>query len=64
MTYGGFKRMTGFCKVHVPQEINDIVEANKDNDEAIKVGVVQGLGSASKGTNNARVHLIISYQLV
>ncbi|KAF5828731.1 methylenetetrahydrofolate reductase-domain-containing protein [Dunaliella salina] len=36
MTYGGFKRMTGFCKVKVPQEINDTVEANKDNEEAIK----------------------------
>ncbi len=37
MTYGGFKRMTGFCKTKVPQAILDVVEANKDNDEAIKV---------------------------
>jgi hypothetical protein len=37
MTYGGFKRMTGFCKVKVPQDIHDVLEANKDNEEAIKV---------------------------
>lgn len=29
--------MTTFCKVKVPKEIDDIVEANKDNEEAIKV---------------------------
>lgn len=36
MTYGGFKRMTGFCKTYVPPEIMDVVEANKDNEEALK----------------------------
>mmetsp|Transcript_2169 Transcript_2169/g.5508 ORF Transcript_2169/g.5508 Transcript_2169/m.5508 type:complete len:592 (-) Transcript_2169:476-2251(-) len=36
MTYGGFKRMTGFCKTKVPQDIADIIESNKDNEEAIK----------------------------
>eukprot|EP00798_Chlamydomonas_sp_ICE-L_P019960 gene19960-26668_t len=36
MTYGGFKRMTGFCKTFVPQEILDVVESNKDNEEGLK----------------------------
>lgn len=35
-TYGGFKRMTGFCKTRVPQSVLDTVEPIKDNDEAIK----------------------------
>jgi 5,10-methylenetetrahydrofolate reductase len=37
MTYGGFKRMTGFCKTKVPQEVADTLESIKDNDEAVKV---------------------------
>jgi hypothetical protein len=42
MTYGGFKRMTSFCKTRVPEDIAAAVEANKDNEEAMKVwrGVV------------------------
>ncbi|KXZ51560.1 hypothetical protein GPECTOR_12g523 [Gonium pectorale] len=36
MTYGGFKRMTGFCKTKVPAEISDALEAIKDNDEAVR----------------------------
>ena len=39
MTYGGFKRMTAFCKTRVPKHVQDTVEAIKDNDEAVKVGV-------------------------
>ena len=35
-TYGGFKRMCGFCKVKVPQDITDTLESIKDNDEAVK----------------------------
>lgn len=38
MTYGGFKRMTGFCKTRIPAEILEALEAIKDNDEAVKVG--------------------------
>ena len=37
MTYGGFKRMTGFCKTYVPQEILDTLEPIKDNEQAVKV---------------------------
>lgn len=36
MTYGGFKRMTGFCKTHVPKDIEKALEGIKDNDEAVK----------------------------
>ena len=35
-TYGGFKRMTGFCKVNVPKDIADALESVKDNEEAVK----------------------------
>jgi methylenetetrahydrofolate reductase (NADPH) len=37
MTYGGFKRMTSFCKTAVPQHIADALEAIKGSDEAVKV---------------------------
>lgn len=36
MTYGGFKRMTTFCKTKVPKEVSDALEAVKDNEEAVK----------------------------
>jgi 5,10-methylenetetrahydrofolate reductase len=41
MTYGGFKRMTTFCKTDVPPAINDALEAIKDNDEAVKAFGIQ-----------------------
>jgi len=34
--YGGFKRMTGFCKTRVPKEISDKLESMKDDEEAVK----------------------------
>ena len=37
MTYGGFKRMTGFCKTKVPVEVSEALDSIKDNDEAVKV---------------------------
>lgn len=37
MTYGGFKRMTGFCKTRIPDELAAALEEIKDNDEAVKV---------------------------
>lgn len=36
MNYGGFKRMTSFCKTYVPEHISNVLEAIKDNDAAIK----------------------------
>ena len=32
MTYGGFKRMTTFCKTKVPKEVSDALEAVKAGD--------------------------------
>ena len=37
MTYGGFKRMTSFCKTAIPADISSSLESIKDNDEAVKV---------------------------
>ena len=37
MTYGGFKRMTGFCKTKIPAEVSEALESIKENDEAVKV---------------------------
>lgn len=37
MTYGGFKRMTTFCKTQIPETILETLEGIKDNDEAVKV---------------------------
>ena len=36
MTYGGFKRMTSFCKTKVPAEVAAAVEARKDDDDAVR----------------------------
>eukprot|EP00884_Botryococcus_braunii_P012198 jgi/Botrbrau1/2097/Bobra.0093s0005.1 len=36
MTYGGFKRMTGFCKTYVPPEILAKLEEIKEDDDAVK----------------------------
>jgi len=36
LTYGGFKRMTGFCKTFVPKEIHDTLEAIKDDEKKVK----------------------------
>lgn len=36
MTYGGFKRMTGFCKTYVPKEVEDKLESIKDDEAAVK----------------------------
>eukprot|EP00963_Diacronema_lutheri_P008454 scaffold752_cov322-Pavlova_lutheri.AAC.51 len=40
-SYGGFQRMTTFCKTKVPQFIKDALEPIKDNDEAVKAYGVQ-----------------------
>jgi len=34
--YGGFKRMTGFCKTYIPDEINESLESIKEDDDAVK----------------------------
>lgn len=34
--YGGFKKMTGFCKTRVPTEVAEAMEARKDDTDAVK----------------------------
>ena len=34
--YGGFKRMTGFCKTYIPDEISESLESIKEDDDAVK----------------------------
>lgn len=49
MTYGGFKRMTGFCKTRVPQDLADKIESLKDNEEALKAfGIEHGADMCKK----------------
>ena len=36
MAYGGFKRMTGFCKTAVPDWVSAKMEEIKDDEEAVK----------------------------
>jgi len=36
MTYGGFKRMTSFCKTYVPASVAAAIEPIQDDDEAVK----------------------------
>ena len=38
MTYGGFKRMTGFCKTKIPKDVADTLERIKNDEAAVKVG--------------------------
>jgi hypothetical protein len=40
-TYGGFDRMTTFCKTKVPAAVRQGLDAIKDNDEAVKAFGVQ-----------------------
>lgn len=43
MNYGGFKRMTAFCKTRIPQHVANTLEAIKDNDDAVKAyGISMG----------------------
>lgn len=41
MAYGGFHRMTSFCKTYVPKEVQDKVESLKDDDAGLKEYGVQ-----------------------
>jgi Methylenetetrahydrofolate reductase len=49
MAYGGFSRMTAFCKTYVPQAICDKVESLKDDDAGLKeYGVALGVDMCKK----------------
>lgn len=63
MTYGGFHRMTNFCKTYVPQQILDDLEKIKDDDAAIKeygvnLGVQMCKELLSKGTPGLHVYTL------
>ena len=56
MTYGGFKRMTSFCKTKVPAEVAAAVEARKDDDDAVReygieLGTADVQGAAGRGSS-------------
>jgi len=36
LTYGGFKRMTAFCKTNIPKEIEDTLNSIKDDEKKVK----------------------------
>eukprot|EP00457_Paulinella_chromatophora_P011212 gb/GEZN01011340.1/.p1 GENE.gb/GEZN01011340.1/~~gb/GEZN01011340.1/.p1 ORF type:complete len:338 (-),score=66.55 gb/GEZN01011340.1/:126-1139(-) len=43
-SYGGFKKMTAFCKTKVPKEVEEALEEVKDDEEAVKAyGVKLGV---------------------
>jgi 5,10-methylenetetrahydrofolate reductase len=49
MAYGGFHRMTSFCKTFVPKEVQDKVESLKDDDAGLKeYGVQMAVGMCQK----------------
>ena len=63
-TYGGFKRMTGFCKTRVPQSILDALEPIKDNDEAVKAyGVQMGYEMCKKIMDSGKCNGLHMYSL-
>ena len=49
MAYGGFSRMTAFCKTYVPQEIKDKVESLREDEAGLKeYGVELGVQMCKK----------------
>ena len=62
-SYGGFKRMTGFCKTDVPQEISDALEAVKDDEGAVKTyGIAQSIemceAMRARGTKGFHIYTL------
>jgi 5,10-methylenetetrahydrofolate reductase len=64
MTYGGFKRMTAFCKTSVPKHMLDTVEAIKDNDEAVKVRRIEMLLKVASAAVSAALCGLLSKEPV
>lgn len=49
MAYGGFSRMTAFCKTYVPQAVKDKVESFKDDEAGLKeYGIQVGVEMCQK----------------
>jgi len=61
--YAGFKRMTGFCKTHIPQEILDALEPIQNDDAAVKaygieLGVQMGRELLEGGAPSVHVYTL------
>lgn len=64
MAYGGFKRMTGFCKTKVPQSLTDELDALKDDEEAVKqFGIEQATGMCRRILESGEVPGLHMYTL-
>lgn len=63
MTYGGFKRMTSFCKTYVPASVSAAIEPIKEDDDAVKAYGVQLATDMSKALLSAGVPGIHLYTL-
>mmetsp|Transcript_21901 Transcript_21901/g.43475 ORF Transcript_21901/g.43475 Transcript_21901/m.43475 type:complete len:355 (+) Transcript_21901:64-1128(+) len=46
--YGGFKRMTGFCKTRVPEDVAAVIEELKDNPDGLKQQGIQIVANLAK----------------
>ncbi|CAI7830419.1 unnamed protein product [Closterium sp. NIES-53] len=62
-TYGGFKRMTAFCKTKVPQSILDALEPIKDNEEAVRAYGIQQGTEMCRRILDAGIHTLHMYTL-
>jgi len=63
MAYGGFKRMTGFCKSRVPEEVLAKVEELKDDSAALKAYGIEFAAEMSKKLIEANVPVLHYYTL-
>lgn len=63
-SYGGFKRMTGFCKTRVPEEIATMLEEYKDDHEGLrKKGLEIVAGVAKRVWESGKVPALHFYTL-
>eukprot|EP00899_Mesostigma_viride_P015008 jgi/Mesvir1/23508/Mv22350-RA.1 len=63
-TYGGFKRMTGFCKTRIPEDIATHLEGIKENEEEVKkYGVELGVAMCRKLLDSGLVAGLHMYSL-
>ena len=63
MSYGGFKRMTGFCKSRVPDEVAERLEAIKDDDAAVKAYGIEFATEVSRRLIEAKAPVLHYYTL-
>ena len=62
--YNGFKKMTGFCKTRIPPNVNEAIEAIKDDDSAVKeFGIRLGVDMCNRILKSGAVPGIHFYSL-